>query len=78
MSADQQLNSEERRCFFCSHFDASPASAERNVPGLRVMGSGYSSVRGEDGSCNKLQRYLSGHYSCAAFQNCAHPTATSL
>jgi len=37
--------------------------------GLRVMGSGHSSVVSNDGICENLDRYLSGRYSCDLYED---------
>ena len=54
-------------CGACAHFSASPEAVEAGVPGLVVMGSGYSSVRAGDGLCRHLDRYLSAAHHCRAF-----------
>lgn len=55
-------------CAQCRHFNSGPTLLERAVPGLRVMGSGYSSVVSSDGLCERLDRYLSANYSCDQFK----------
>ena len=67
MNTDPAGSVTVRLCKFCRHFDNDPEAIERSIPGLLVMGSGYSSVRGSDGLCGKLERYLSGDYSCEEF-----------
>ncbi len=56
-------------CGRCQHFDNAPKTLEALLPGLRVMGSGYSSVRANDGLCTHHDRYLSAHYVCDSFMN---------
>jgi len=57
--------STKRQCLNCRFFNNDPVNLERSIPGLRVMGSGYSAVVSEDGLCSKLDRYLSAQYSCS-------------
>jgi hypothetical protein len=57
----------ERYCAACRHFDNAPESLEAAIPGLRVMGSGYSSVRNADGLCAMHQRYLSAASYCEQY-----------
>ena len=54
-------------CGQCQHFDNAPQTLEAMLPGLRVMGSGYSSVRVNDGLCTHHDRYLSADYVCDSF-----------
>ena len=58
----------KRQCSYCRFFNNRPTELEKSVPGLRVMGSGHSSVVSNDGVCERLDRYLSGSYSCDAFE----------
>jgi len=67
MITDPASSATMRLCKYCRHFDNDPESIERSIQGLRVMGSGYSSVRSSDGLCGKRERYLSGDYSCEEF-----------
>ena len=55
-------------CGRCQHFDNAPKTLEAMLPGLRVMGSGYSSVRVNDGLCAHHDRYLSADYVCDSFK----------
>jgi hypothetical protein len=55
----------EARCASCAHFRNDPAFLEQAMPGMMVMGSAHSSVRGEDGICSRHDRYLSARSSCA-------------
>ena len=54
-------------CGHCRHFDNAPKTLETMIPGLRAMGSGYSSVRVNDGLCTHHDRYLSADYVCDSF-----------
>jgi hypothetical protein len=54
-------------CGLCRYFNAAPADLEQAIPGLVTMGSGYSSVRDEDGICGLHDRYLGRTNHCAAF-----------
>ena len=55
-------------CGSCRYFDSEPASVERQIPGLRSLGSGYSSVKSGDGVCRHHGRYLAAEYRCPQFQ----------
>ena len=45
-------------CRSCRHFDDDPASIERQLPGITILGSAYGSVRGAAGICAKLERFM--------------------
>jgi hypothetical protein len=64
----QQVKEPTPCCADCRHFSNAPQTLEAALPGLRVLGSGYSAVRGSDGLCAKHERYLSGRYRCDAFE----------
>jgi hypothetical protein len=72
----------ERICRYCRYFDNRPAALEAAFPGLRSMGSGYGSTRGDDGLCARYDRYLGAESSCRSFEPLEPPTvdaaATSL
>jgi hypothetical protein len=51
-------------CGSCRHFDNTPASFEREFPGLPSFGSADASVRDEDGICRLHDRHLSARSSC--------------
>jgi hypothetical protein len=44
-----------------------PSDIERLCPGLTAMGSGYASVRAQDGICSHHDVYVLGNDSCPAF-----------
>lgn len=54
-------------CQHCKYFQNDPAFIEREYPGLKVMSSGFASVRDRDGFCNYNQIYLSARDSCSKF-----------
>jgi hypothetical protein len=60
-----QLRSPSPSCRQCIHFQNDPAMIERSWPGLKIMSSGYASVRDQDGFCGLHQLYLSGRDICA-------------
>ncbi|HEY2649098.1 MAG TPA: hypothetical protein VGI38_07880 [Puia sp.] len=62
-----QLKSTGPVCRNCKHFQNDPALIEAVYRGLKTMGSGFSSVRDEDGFCNQFQLYLSARDSCPHF-----------
>ncbi len=55
-------------CGRCRHFHSAPDRLEEQIPGLVVMGSGYSAVRAGDGLCAVHERYLSAAHYCAGFE----------
>jgi len=55
------------RCGACAHFTNDPDSLEKAFPGLRSMGSGFSSVRASDGICGLWNRYLPAWDGCEKF-----------
>ena len=59
-------------CQRCVHFCNDPATMEREIPGLQVMGSGWASVRKQDGICRKREVYLDATSSCADFTPRCH------
>ena len=54
-------------CLHCAHFCNDPQTMEEEIPGLRVMGSGWASVRKQDGICRKRGLYLDASSSCPDF-----------
>jgi len=59
----------QQQCASCRFFKNQPANLESSIVGLRVMGSGHSSVVSNDGLCARLDRYLSGNYSCGQYES---------
>ena len=62
MAADHR-----EECLGCIHFRNDPAYLESVFKGLSSLGSGYGSVRADDGLCLRHDRYLSAHSWCADF-----------
>jgi hypothetical protein len=60
-------------CRACRHFRNDPAHLEAVFKGLSSLGSAYASVRGEDGICERHERYLSARASCPDFNPAPHP-----
>ena len=58
---------DSRACGFCVHFRDDPAYLETAIKGLASLGSGWASVRGDDGLCLRHDRYLGAKSSCADF-----------
>jgi hypothetical protein len=65
--AESDRRSEPARCLDCASFSSSPAELEQAFPGLASMGSGFSSVRWDDGLCAVHARYLPSDSSCKSF-----------
>ena len=55
------------QCLNCVHFCNDPKTMENEIPGLQVMGSGWASVRKEDGLCHLRGVYLDATSSCTDF-----------
>jgi hypothetical protein len=62
-------NSPDRRCATCAHFRSDPKELESAIPGLRSFGSGFASVRSDDGLCLRHKRYLSANAHCPQFRS---------
>ncbi|RMG73784.1 MAG: hypothetical protein D6710_02780 [Nitrospirae bacterium] len=63
------MNKETKRCCLnCVHFNNEPSYLEEVFRGLIVLGSGYASVKRDDGICAVTDRYLSGNNLCVRFQ----------
>ena len=54
-------------CAGCGHFRNDPAYLEASIQGLASFGSGYASVRGDDGICLRHDRYVGARASCSEF-----------
>ena len=63
-----QLGHSGTACENCVNFQNDPEHIETMYPGLKVMSSGYASVRDKDGFCNHHQLYLAASDSCTAFE----------
>jgi hypothetical protein len=48
----------EPTCRDCENFVDDPARIEQAFPGLTILGSVYSSVRGDAGICRVFERFL--------------------
>ena len=57
-------------CQHCVYFQNDPGVIEKAYPGLKVMSSGFASVRDQDGLCNYHHLYLSARDSCPDFTPC--------
>ena len=58
----------KEKCLNCAYFCNTPSVMEEQIPGLQVMGSGWASVRADDGLCSKRDVYLAGYYTCEHFK----------
>jgi hypothetical protein len=59
-----QLNNSGPVCLQCVYFRNDPGHIEKVYPGLKIMSSGFASVRDRDGFCDHHQLYLSARDSC--------------
>jgi hypothetical protein len=55
-------------CGQCAHFQSDPTIIESTYPGLKIMSSGFASVRDQDGLCGYSEIYLSARDSCPHFE----------
>jgi len=54
-------------CLNCVYFNNAPEYIESVFKGMRVLGSGYASVKKDDGICELKDIYLSGNNVCKEF-----------
>ena len=54
-------------CRACAYFRNDPADLERALAGLASFGSGYASVLGEDGLCDRHGRFSAAEGWCRDF-----------
>ncbi|MDR3385686.1 MAG: hypothetical protein P4L92_01435 [Rudaea sp.] len=66
-TTDAGANTAPSACRRCASFSAEPALLEVAIPGLRMLGSAFSSVRGDDGICARHRRYIPAASTCADF-----------
>jgi hypothetical protein len=69
------VDSRTAQCGRCVHFRNDRAYLEVVMPGLTSMGSGDSSVRADDGVCERHDRYLSARASCVDFRSAEEAVA---
>jgi hypothetical protein len=55
-------------CGSCAYFRNDPAYLEALFPGLTSLASADASVRGDDGHCQRHDRYLSAGAGCVDFR----------
>jgi len=55
-------------CKDCKFFDYDPKSLELIFPGLKILGSAYSSARGDAGICNLYNLFLLPGKVCPQFE----------
>ena len=65
-----QLGTSGPICQKCVYFQNDPALIEKVYPGLKVMSSGFASVRDQDGFCDYNQLDLSARDHCSSFAPC--------
>ena len=63
----QAVNPYVVACNRCVHFEGAPQALEREIPGLRTLGSGFAAVVGDDGICAHHQRLVAARACCAQF-----------
>ena len=56
-------------CLRCAHFRNNPTYLEQAYKGLSCLGSGYASVRKDDGICLKHDIYLCADNWCLNFKH---------
>ena len=55
-------------CLACSYFEDDPDNLEKIFKNLRIMCSGYASVRGDSGICNFSDRFRMPRNRCEHFK----------
>ncbi len=55
-------------CKECKFFDNDPESLELTFPGFKILGSAYSSARGDAGICNFHNLFLLPGKACPEFE----------
>jgi len=63
-----QCAAHEVGCAHCRHFDADGRAVEQQLPGVKVLGSAYGSVRAGDGLCRHHDRYVAATSICPAYR----------
>lgn len=58
----------ESGCLVCSYFEDDPDNLEKIFKNLRIMCSGYASVRGDSGICNFSDRFRMPRNRCEHFK----------
>ena len=48
----------EPTCRQCAAFVDDPAEVEKELPGITILGSAYTSVRGSAGVCTEFNRFM--------------------
>jgi hypothetical protein len=54
----------QQKCLNCRHFRNDPRYLETVFKGMNILGSGYASVRKNDGICEVRDQYLSADFWC--------------
>jgi len=58
----------QARCAACVHFRDDAAFLEQSFRGLNALSSVHGSTRGDDGVCQRHDRYVSARGGCRDFQ----------
>ncbi len=64
----QGFNKIMTTCKECKFFDNDPESLESTFPGFKILGSAYSSARGDAGICNFHNLFLLPGKACPEFE----------
>ncbi len=62
------MKKSEKTCLQCRFFENSPKRIEEIYKGLITLGSGYGSVRCQDGICSRHDLYLGAYRHCDDFE----------
>ena len=57
----------ESKCKYCQYSVMRPEALEAAIPGLKILSSGYGSVRGETGLCRRHDQLITASSTCADF-----------
>jgi hypothetical protein len=56
------------QCKDCRSLVMNPEALEAAIPGLKILSSGYGSVRGETGLCRRHDQFVTASSTCADFE----------
>jgi len=69
LQESDKMESLEKMCLNCAYFNNAPEYIEAEIKGLTTLGSGYASIRKDDGICSMTDRYLSAMEGCSNFKS---------
>ena len=58
----------QSHCKDCQYSVMRPEALEAAIPGLKILSSGYGSVRGETGLCRRREEFVTANSTCPEFE----------